>query len=217
MSSVQSQDDLTAKASIRDAALRLFAEHGPDAVSVRQIAAEADVSPALVIHHFATKSGLREAVNAYAADALDALFDVVEEMELNNIPAEIDGSSITDAFARSFPPDSPLPAYLRRLVLAGDPVGVDLFERWFVATKMLMDLMTAAGVAAPSDDPDVRAAFLLANDLGLILLRDQLTAALGFDPFHPAGLSRWVKEMSAVYRDGIWAEGVIDRGNDENQ
>ena len=44
--------DLTAKAVIRNTALRLFAERGPDGVSVREIAAAAGVSPALVIHHY---------------------------------------------------------------------------------------------------------------------------------------------------------------------
>jgi len=46
-------------------ALRLFAGHGPDAVSVRQVAAAAGVSPGLVIHHFGSGDGLREAAGAH--------------------------------------------------------------------------------------------------------------------------------------------------------
>jgi AcrR family transcriptional regulator len=56
-------NDLTARAAIRNATLRLFADRGPDAVSVRAIASEAGVSPALVLHHFGSKAGLREAVD----------------------------------------------------------------------------------------------------------------------------------------------------------
>jgi pimeloyl-ACP methyl ester carboxylesterase len=41
-------------------ASRLFAVHGPAAVTVRQIATAAGVSPALVVHHFGSKEGLRE-------------------------------------------------------------------------------------------------------------------------------------------------------------
>jgi Bacterial regulatory proteins, tetR family len=46
-------DDRTARAVIQDEALQLFAERGPDAVTVRQIAAAAGVSPGLVIGDFA--------------------------------------------------------------------------------------------------------------------------------------------------------------------
>ncbi|MEO7078692.1 MAG: helix-turn-helix domain-containing protein, partial [Rhodococcus sp. (in: high G+C Gram-positive bacteria)] len=37
-------DDRTARARIRDEALRLFAERGPDAITMRDIAAAAGVS-----------------------------------------------------------------------------------------------------------------------------------------------------------------------------
>src|SRR5215217_1049449 len=50
--------DLTARARIRDAAVRRFAAEG-FGVPVRGIAAEARVSPGLVIHHFGSKEALR--------------------------------------------------------------------------------------------------------------------------------------------------------------
>ncbi len=49
---------MTAREVVRDEGLRLFVAHGPDAVTVRQIAAAAGVSPALVVHHFGSKEGL---------------------------------------------------------------------------------------------------------------------------------------------------------------
>ncbi|MEO6774777.1 MAG: helix-turn-helix domain-containing protein, partial [Kofleriaceae bacterium] len=53
-------EERTSRAIIRDEALKLFAAHGADAVTVRQIAHAAGVSPALVVRHFKSKDGLRE-------------------------------------------------------------------------------------------------------------------------------------------------------------
>lgn len=203
------RSDLTARALIRNAALQLFADHGPAAVSVRQIAEQAQVSPALVLHHYGSKAGLREAVDAYAANAFGDLLDLGNSEELaRRLLAEGDSGSIAAAFARSFPPDSPLPAYLRRLLLSGDPVGERLFRQWYEATLVLLRTMTDEELAGSSSDPEVRAAFLLANDLALILLRTPVQHALGVDPLTPEGLARWAQEASVVYRDGVWASDV---------
>ena len=54
--------DLTAKARIRNAALDLYAANGEDGTSLRTVATAAGVTVGLVVHHYGTKDGLREAV-----------------------------------------------------------------------------------------------------------------------------------------------------------
>lgn len=203
MSSVVDEGDLTGKATIRNAALRLFAERGHDAVTVREIAAAAGVSPALVVHHFGSKDGLRAAVDGYATQAFDALF-AMNEHDLAEALAGGNSMSIAEMFARAFPPGSPLPAYLRRLLLVNDPAGAALFGRWFGLTRRLLDSMTELGAARPAEDPAVRAAFLLVNDLALVLLRNQIAAAIGVDPLTPEGIARWAREATAVYTQGAF-------------
>lgn len=63
-----SDEDLTAKARIRNAALDLYAERGEDRVSMRAVAAAAGVAVGLVQHHFKTKDGLRVAVEQLVVD-----------------------------------------------------------------------------------------------------------------------------------------------------
>src|SRR5919198_2987703 len=63
-------EDLTARARIRDAALRLFADGGTDGATIRDIAKAAGVSPGLVRHHFGSKEALREACDTYALERL---------------------------------------------------------------------------------------------------------------------------------------------------
>src|SRR2546421_13108005 len=55
--------DLTAKARIRDAAMKLFGAEGVAASSLRAVARAADVSPGVIVHHFGSKEGLIRAVD----------------------------------------------------------------------------------------------------------------------------------------------------------
>lgn len=200
---MSSADDLTAKAAIRNAALGLFAERGHDAVTVREIASAAGVSPALVVHHFGSKDGLRSVVDEYAGRAFDSLF-AMDEHDLVDAMSGDNWTSVAEMFARAFPPGSPLPAYLRRLLLTNDPAGAALFGRWFAQTRQLLDTMAELGATRPGEDPAVRAAFLLANDLAVLLLRNHVAAAIGVDPLTPEGMSRWAREAAAVYQEGVF-------------
>ncbi len=206
MSSAIDPGDLTARATIRNAALRLFADRGPDAVTVREIATQAGVSPALVLHHFGSKDGLRVEVDAFAAQAFDAIFEAMPTEEVVELLAGgAAAGSLAEAFARGFPHGSPLPAYLCRLLLTHDPVGAALFGRWYATTRRLLDVMVEAGTARPSEDPAVRAAFFLVNDLALILLRTEIAMAIGTDPLTPEGIERWAREASIIYAEGAFS------------
>jgi hypothetical protein len=44
----------------------------------------------------------------------------------------------------------------------------------------------------------------LVNDLALVLLRNQIAAAIGVDPLTPEGVTRWAKEVAAVYTKGAF-------------
>jgi AcrR family transcriptional regulator len=203
MRSVSDEDDLTAKANIRNAALRLFAERGHDAVTMREIAAAAGVSQALLAHHFGSKEGLRAAVDDFAGRAFDSLF-AMDEQDVAGAMTGDGWASVAEMFARAFPPGSPLPAYLRRLLLTNDPAGSALFGRWFIQTRQLIETMDGLGATRPAEDPAVRAAFLLVNDLAVLLLRNHVAAAIGVDPLTPEGMARWAKEVTAVYSHGAF-------------
>ena len=45
---------------------------------------------------------------------------------------------------------------------------------------------------------------MLAADLVLLMLRDPIAEVIGVDPLSPEGMSRWVSEVTRVYRDGVF-------------
>ncbi|OLT23906.1 hypothetical protein BJF79_14245 [Actinomadura sp. CNU-125] len=189
-------DDRTPRAVIRDEALRLFALQGPDRVTVRRIGEAAGVSAALVIHHFGSKDVLRETVDRHVLSILEGIFD--ELAEHNDASTSGDASAsgantpapLADALLRRLPPGSPVPAYLARILPGDDPAGARLFRRLFEAARR----------HAATDE---RAAFLLVNDLAMILLRHRIADVLGTDPLSREGLARWTAETMTVYEKGL--------------
>ena len=197
-------DDRTSRAVIRDEALRLFAVRGPEAVSVRQVASAAGVSPGLVVHHFGSKEGLRQEVDEYVAAVFGAMLgELTGEGGAELLDPAAGASSLSEVFARHLPDHSPLPAYLRRLLLSEAEAGRLLFRQLYDLSRAALDGLAAAGLADPGHDPAVRAALLLANDLALFLLRDRLAEVLGTDPLSAEGMTRWAPEMLTIYAGGL--------------
>ena len=197
-------DDRTTRAVIRDEALRLFAAHRPEAVTVRQIASAAGVSPGLVVHHFGSKEGLRQEVDQYVLDVFEAMLgELTGEGGAELLDPGAGASSLSEAFARHLPDGSPLPGYLRQLLLSDTDAGRSLFRRLYDLSRATLDGLAAAGQAVPGRDPAVRSALLLANDLALFLLRDRLAEVLGTDPLSADGMARWAPEMLSIYAGGL--------------
>jgi len=196
-------DDRTARARIRDEALALFAERGPDAVTVRDIAAVAKVSPALVVRHYGSKDGLRTAVDDHVVQVLEILLAQATEPPVGDALDLAALPTLADMVARSLPAGSPIPAYLGRLLLTHGPVGSALFRKLYAVARDALEGMAGAGSADRGEDPAVRAAFLLANDLAVLILRTHLHDVLGVDPLSVAGTRRWGAEVLSIYHNGL--------------
>jgi TetR/AcrR family transcriptional regulator, regulator of cefoperazone and chloramphenicol sensitivity len=207
-------DDRTARAIIRDEAMRLFAENGPDAVSVRQIAAAAGVSAALIVHHFGSKEGLREVVDQHVVETFDAMLEAMAGPGAPELYDPAATGSLVELVLRNLPADSALPAYLRRLLVSDAEAGKAVFGKLFEISQGMLATLSEAGLATPGADPQVRAAFLMANDLAVFLLRDRLAEVLGVDPLSQEGMQRWAGEALAVYAEGL-APKTDGRGTSE--
>ena len=199
-------DDRTSRAIIRDTALRLFADSGVDGVTVRQIAAAARVSPALVIRHFGSEEGLREEADTHVVRTIEEILKILAE---RRSPTPDNLQSVAEAVVTHLASDSPIPTYIGRLLLDRGRAGRHLFRRLFEVGRATLSELQKAGLAAPGADPRVRAAFLMANDLAVLLLREHLTELLGVDPLSAAGIKRWAGEVLAIYSSGLGAVGAV--------
>ena len=181
--------------------MRLFAGRGVAAVSVRDVAEAAGVSPSLVIHHYKSKEGLKTAVDERATAAV---IEAVAELGEGGPVAEA-SASLAATFAANLDAEPVLPAYIRRMLLDGGAAGEALFRMLFEATVQALDALEKAGVVRQSGDGPARAAFLLVADLAVIVMREQIAGVLGADPLGGDGLTRWTRSAMELYGPGLFA------------
>jgi len=191
--------DQTAAAAIRIAAMELFAERGYSDVTIRQIAAAAEVSPALVIHHYGSKEKLRTVLEERVAAFVESML-----AELAAAPDEGGSASVAELFADRLEREPAMAGYIRRLLVDGGPAGMALYARLFEVTQDSVRAMEQAGVVRPTQDEPVRSAFLLTNDLALLLLRQPIMRVTGIDPLARDGLARWAAAVFEVYANGLF-------------
>jgi AcrR family transcriptional regulator len=190
--------DLSAVAAIRIAAMGLFAERGYAEVTIRQVAVAAGVSPALVIHHYGSKEQLRAVIDERVTAFVETLL-----ADLERAPAD-GGASVAQLFADRIEREPAMAGYIRRMLSDGSPAGVALFGRLYQATRAGMHQLEQAGVIRAARDDAVRDAFLLCNDLAVVLLRPHITQVTGVDPLSRDGLARWSAEVFDVYSGGVF-------------
>ncbi|MBO0837533.1 MAG: helix-turn-helix transcriptional regulator, partial [Actinobacteria bacterium] len=195
-----------AAAAIRIAAMKLFAERGYADVTVRQIASAAGVSPALVIHHYGSKENLRAVLEERVAAFVESMM-----ADLAGVSESGGSTSVAELFAERLEREPGMTSYIRRLLADGGPAGVELFRRLYQVTRTGMEALEDAGVVRRGNDEAVRNAFLLSNDLAVLLFRPHLTEVVGIDPLSRDGLVRWSAEVVDVYTNGVFA-AVADQG-----
>lgn len=150
-----------AKEAIEQVARRLFADHGFDRTSVRQVALAAGVDPMLVTHYFKTKAGLFAAVVQPPVDPALAIDFVLEE------GPDHAGERLAHFVLRTLedPDSQKWIVAMVRAATAEPEVAAVVRER--MVAPMLIPLAEAAGAG----DPEYRATLVMTQLIGLAVGR----------------------------------------------
>jgi TetR/AcrR family transcriptional regulator, regulator of cefoperazone and chloramphenicol sensitivity len=195
------ESDLTAKARIREAAMKLFAAEGVAASSLRGVARAADVSPGLVVHHFGSKLGLIRAVDEAVLTRINL---ALSEVPIDGVADEvIEGrTDVVAAFLRSQPV---LCDYLGRALTERTEASAELFHRLF-ASAAKDDRLIEAGVLRADTDPFWRAMHQVVLVIGPLLLRPLIERELGGDLLDEENATRWKRAQRDLLQHGLYAE-----------
>jgi AcrR family transcriptional regulator len=191
-----SEADLTARARIRDAAVRRFAGEG-FGVPVRAIAAEAGVSPGLVIHHFGSKDALRAECDDHVLQLIrDAKSGALAGPGPRDLLAEL--ASVEEYAA-------PV-GYLVQALLVGGALADAFLDHLVADAEKYVQEAVEAGTLRPSRDPAARARFLVYLGVGALLVH------LRRHPPQPGGLGAAVRgytEFIALPALELYTDGLL--------
>jgi AcrR family transcriptional regulator len=189
-------------------AMRQIAAQGFDGVTVRSIAAEADVSPGLIKHHFGSKEGLRDAVDALFLQRSSAAFEramaATQGMDPEGV-AEYEKAWLV-RYSEEWPD---FVAYLRRAILEASPWGQSLFRRYYESIRHATDRWDVAGRIAPDVDRlwlPLLYAFLL---LGPLVLDPHIQAMLGKSTYEPEMWTRYQRAFHSLFWQGAGKRSPI--------
>ncbi|MGD0312604.1 MAG: helix-turn-helix domain-containing protein [Acidimicrobiales bacterium] len=166
-------EDLTARARIREAALKHFAEEGYTGATIRRIAQTAGVSPGLLRHHYGSKEALRQACDAYVFDVLHRL----NQQILEDPSSSAGGGQTSQRVGR----------YVTRALADGSPTVGEIFDEMVTMTERWLARADEARPDPPVIDRRVRAALVTAMKVGIPLLHSHVSRVLGTDMFGPEG------------------------------
>jgi AcrR family transcriptional regulator len=198
-------DDRTTRARIRDVAIACFADAGVAATTVRTIATAADVSPALVIHHFGSKDGLRSACDEHVAA-------LIRERKST---AMAQGTGLDPLAAlRAQQEGPPVLRYLARTLVDGAPHVADLVDEMVADAVGYMQQGVDTGILRPSDDPHGRAAILTIWSLGAVVLHEHLERLIGVDvtaDLAGVDISAYALPALEILGDGLMTPEMVAR------
>jgi TetR/AcrR family transcriptional regulator, regulator of cefoperazone and chloramphenicol sensitivity len=170
-------EDLSSRARLRDAAIRLFAERGVAGTSVRDIAEAAGVTAGLITHYFGSKERLKAAIDELMVEVFTAPL-VAQSNRTDRTP-----EAFAEALAHTMSAHPDLRAYLRRSFLENDPASSEVFDRFVALMRDLLADMRAAAVLRADLDMDWAALQVLFLHFGPLLLGPAVERILGIENY----------------------------------
>lgn len=153
-------EELTAGERILQAALRRFAADGL-AAPLRQVAADADVSAGLIIHHYGSREKLLQACDA-------RVLEVTRREKSGLMRGGAAEMLIQLADAEKY---APVVGYVLRRLQAGGPMARQLVDDYVEYAVAYLAEGVQEGTISPSHDPEGRARVLSEMGLGALLLQ----------------------------------------------
>lgn len=194
-------EDLTTQAKIRDAAIARFPVDGLNGTTVRAIAADAGVSPGLVIHHFGSKDGLHRACDEFVVHSM---------MDLKRQALETGSYRQGGAIATMYQMALPSLRYMAWTLGTGTETAARIFDELIDdVTIQLVEGQEAGFINELYGDPRKQAAVLVAMQFAGLVFHEHLTRAFGLDMLTAEGLALAAPYTLQIFSGDLFDQDVI--------
>lgn len=197
-----SDQDLTAVARIRNAALDGFARDGVAATSIRDIARAANVSSGLVQHHFKTKAALERAVNDYVVQIAIEAYEGFEESTATSTTDEL-LEAMGDRITAFFREHRSALLYVIRSAAQGERAGLNIFDAFLALIDKQVQRLADEGALRDDVDRPWTGLHVVIMNLGTVMLEPAINRHLSEPLRNPEQLDRWNKATTEVFRRGV--------------
>lgn len=160
----------SARDQLRAIAVEMFAETGLSQTSLRAIAKQAQVSPALLVHHFSSKEGLIEECITQTLGRW-----VLEE---SSVMGEAEANRVDNWRALMVKGKTQL-RFFRQVMISGGTYAQRLFDAAVLESETLLEAMHTEGRLRDIGDRRVVAVLLATSGLGSAILLSHIENNLG--------------------------------------
>jgi AcrR family transcriptional regulator len=191
----------TASERILRSATDLFGRQGVRGTSLKAIAEQAGVSPALVVHHFGSKEGLREACDRRVVAQVRSAKTETLRQGPNPFPFAV-LSQVEES--------RPLLRYLSRAVVDGSPHLDELLDELVDDAVVYTAEAQEEGWVRPSADPRARIVVLTLWSMGVLVLHEQLQRMLDVDLLGEGGdVLPYMQAALEILTQGVLTEDAF--------
>ncbi len=180
--------------------MSIFGERGIEATSLREVARGADVSPALIVHHFGGKEGLVAAVDEAALREFGAAYAAGDDAGATDL---LQRRAAQTARVMRERPD--VCAYLGRALIEATPGASRIFGLMIAGGRAEIDALAEAGALRADADrlwATLQHFFLIWAPLAFraLIEREALDGSLLVDE----NLGRWVEANVELLERGLY-------------
>jgi AcrR family transcriptional regulator len=186
---------LDTRAQLIEVATKAFARDGIAATSLRAIAKEAGVSPALVVHHFGSREQLIEDCIIKALGLWVSEKQEFVDVSLSTAVTKWQGAIDKHGMKLQF---------FRQVLLAGGVPANALFSRMVKETEMVVEAQIAKGQMRSVENQKEIALLMTMNELAPLLLQSQLSDFLGESHLAPE-----TKDRLSAARLELLTKGIL--------